>query len=569
MMIRAKLRSSIIRSALLLGIIHLSGLLAQQEQQSTQSSQDQSPLALSRQLQQEKIEDPLLYREKIEKEGAPLLELSLNDAIRLALTNNLDIAIQDYSEELTQKIITSTKGFYDPGLTFSVGWSDQAQPTVSALDAGVGATARTDQTFSYSVNLAQNLPTGGDFSVAFSSFRNENNSTFSSLNPQYGGNFQFDFRQPLWRGFRQTQTERLIKLRNLDLQINDLQFESTVAGVIQRVQNQYWELVFSIENYETRRQGMLLALVQHSNNQKRVNIGVSAPIEITSSRAEVAAREQDMITSEVQIINAQNGLKRLLSSNPDASIWSMTLIPSERPKTPDIQATLDELIATAIQRRPELKQIQTELEQNSVDQVFYRKEMKPSVDLRFRYLSQARTGSLIDTRNVPDDQRMPPQDLGGFLDSVVDPFRFQFNTWSIFADIRIPLGNRTNRANLAQVSINERRNMSRVRDLQQAIIVEVRNSYEGLKTQAKALEAARLSKRLSEDQLRGEDKRFSAGLSTNFQVLRFQRDLTNAKAGELRALINYEQAVTALRMATYTIINDSDVLLAKGQQGDE
>lgn len=541
----------------------LNGLLARQGQQSVQSSQEQSPLALSKQLQEEEIESPLPYREKVEKEGAPLLELSLNDAIRLALTNNLDIAIQDFSEELTQKIITSTKGFYDPALSFSVGISDSTSPTTSTLEAGEAQAARTDETFSYNTQLEQNLPSGGSFSVAFSSFRNKNNNFFATLNPTFGGDFQFNFRQPLWRGFRQTQTERFIKLSNLDLEIDDLQFEATVAGVIQRAQNQYWELVFAIENYETRRQGMLLAIVQHSNNQKRVNIGVSAPIEITSSRAEVAGREQDMISSEVQIINAQNGLKRLLSSNPDASIWSMTLIPTDLPQTPDVQAKLDELITTAIERRPELKQIQVQLEQNAVDQTFYRKEMKPNIDLRVQYSSSARTGLFTD----PDT--MVQQDRGNFADAFTDPFRFDFTSWSVFADIRIPLGNRTNRANLAQAAINERRNMSRMRDQQQAIIVEVRNAYEGLKTQAKALEAARLAMRLSEEQLRGENKRFSAGLSTNFQVLRFQRDLTNAQAGELRALINYEQAVTALRMATYTIISDSDILLAKGQQGDE
>ena len=108
-----------------------------------------------------------------------MLELSLNDAIRLALTNNLDIAIQDYSEELTQKVITSTEGFYDPALSFSVGISNSSSPTTSVLDAGEAQTSLTNEGFSYSTRLDQNLSTGGSFSVAFSSFRNLSNNAFS------------------------------------------------------------------------------------------------------------------------------------------------------------------------------------------------------------------------------------------------------------------------------------------------------------------------------------------------------------------------------------------------------
>ena len=148
---------------------------------------------------------------------------------------------------------------------------------------------------------------------------------------------------------------------------------------MQQVQNQYWELVYAVEANETQRQSVELAAIQHENNRKRVEIGVMAPIEITSSQAEIARREQEMIQSEVQIISAQNALKRLLASDPGASIWNVVLIPTDVPQIEDVQISLVESIHTAIERRPELEQIQLQMEQNEVDRVTTKRMENPAL----------------------------------------------------------------------------------------------------------------------------------------------------------------------------------------------
>ncbi len=512
-------------------------------------------LAVTKELQKETLKNPPTYREKLAQEGKTVLDMTMKETIRRALINNLDIAIQNYSEEFTAENILLTKGFYDPVLNFSLGWQDFTSPTASDLVAG-----ESDE-FSWFTQFAQQLPSGGDYSVILTNTRNSNNNFFSTLNPSFFTRLRLDFRQPLWRGFRETEPERQLQLSNLSKEIDHLDFGQRVADVIRGVQNQYWELVFAIENFETQRKSMELAIIQHANNQKRVRIGVSAPIEITSSRAEVAGREQNMISSEINIIAAENALKRMLSSDPNGSIWSLSLMPTDRPTTPDVGFDMETAVQTGLARRPELEKIRVEQKQNGVDEAFYRKETKPTVNLRAFFSTAAVSGDSLqdsDGDGIPD-QTIP---LGNLWDSFQDIFGFDFNSWGVFADIQIPLRNRTNKANLARVGIEERRNLSRMRDEQQAVIVDVRNAYDGLKTKKKALEAASLARRLAEEQLRGENKRFQAGLSTNFQVLRFQRDLTSAAGSELRARIDYEQALTLLRTAMYTIIEDNDLTLA-------
>lgn len=529
-----------------------------------------------RTLQNETVERPLPYEARVQQEGGLVREISLEDAIRLALINNLELEIENYNEELTRERIIQTRGFYDPRLRFSFGWRSAERPSTSVLDAGQGIPTNISKNWIFDTEVQQNVPGGGSLSLLFQSDRVTTNSAFSFINPRYGSDFQVQFVQPLWRGFLETETNRQLKLYNLDSEISDRQFEQRVSEVIQSTENEYWELVFALENYEARRQSMELAILQFENNKRRSSIGVLAPIEITSSRAEVASRNQDMIQVEVQIINSENALKRLLTPNPQDSLWDVTLIPTDRPLVRDVTVSFDEAVDAALQRRPELEQTRLRMEQNEVDRSYYQKQGKPAVNLRTSFLSTGTAGVVfqdtladLDGDGVPETRvgREPNPDsvfFGNFSETVGQVFGLDFRTYDIAVDVWIPLRNRTNDAQLAQVAISDRQLRSQLRNIEQEILVEVRDAYQSLGTQRKRLEAARLTTELTREQLEGETKRFQAGLSTNFEVLRYQRDLADARVRELRALVDYEQALTSLQKAMYTIIDDSDIVLARG-----
>ena len=506
---------------------------------------------------------PESYVTRMRQEG-PVLEVTLKEAVRMALVNNLEIAIENYNEDLNQEQIIRTRGFYDPTYSLSVGWSSSESPTTSSLQAGGAITVNNTDRFSFDNQLLQNVAGGGFLDISFINSRNKTNSRFSFINPRYNSTFNVAFTQPLWRGFRKTDTERQIELFNLDSDINETQFEQRVSEIVQQVQDQYWELTYAVEANETQRQSVVLAAIQYENNRKRVEIGVMAPIEITSSQAEIARREQEMIQSEVQIIIAQNALKRLLSSDPGASIWNVALIPTETPQLVDVPISLQESIRTAIERRPELTQIQLQLEQNEVNRNYLQKDGKPSLNLRANFGSNGASGEVFDPSTqepVRDDPR-----FGNFTTAWTQVFKFEFPVWGVFMDLQIPLRNRSNDADLATALIRERQLLSTMKNQEQMIIVEVRNAYEGLATRRKSLEAATVASRLSREQLDGETKRFEAGLSTNFEVLRFQRDLAQSQVSELRALVDYQLALTALQKALFIIVEESDIVLAKGSE---
>ena len=517
---------------------------------------------------------PESYTDRVRAEGA-VLEMTLRDAIRLALTNNLELEIENYNEDLNRQRVYGTRGFYDPVLRFSVSLNSTERPSTSILDAGAAIPTTIFKNWRFDTQVAQNVPGGGTASLDFNNNRNTTNSAFTFINPQFGSNFSLSLTQPLWRGFRETQTERQLKILNLDTQISDSQFKQRVSEIIQLVENQYWELVFAVENYEARRRSLDLAIVQYRNNQKRVEIGVMAPIEITSSRAEVATREQEMIQSEVQIINAQNNLKRHLAPDPRAPLWNLTILPVEQPQVREVLIPMETAIETALTRRPEVEQLVLERGKVDVDRRYYRKDGKPAVNLRLGLTSQGTAGQVlgsvpVDTTGdgVPDTV-VPGVPLtgnpffGNFTDAWGQAFGFDYLSYVAAVDVELPLRNRNNEAQLAQVAIGERQLQSRLRNLQQLIMVDVRNAFEEIHTRKKGLEAARVARELSDEQLQGENKRFEAGLSTNFEVLRYQRDLVDAQVRELRAMVDLQLALTALRKAMFTIIDDNDIVTAR------
>ncbi|MFQ5741884.1 MAG: TolC family protein [Acidobacteriota bacterium] len=515
---------------------------------------------------------PKPYVDRVREEGASL-DLSLKEAVRLALLKNLDIEIEDYNEEINRQRLVQNQGFYDPVLSFTIGRSVQDRPTGSVLTAGQGNNVFSSTNFTWNQFFSQNLPGGGSLRWTVNNSRNGTNNLFSTVNPSFSSGMELDFTQPLWRNLVKTSTWHQIKLVNLDMKISDSQFEQRVADVVQEVQNQYWELVFAINNYEARRQSMELAITQYKDNQARVRIGVLAPIEITSAQSEVASRQQEMIQAEVQIVTAQNALKSLLAHDTRDSIWNLSFLPTDLPRPPAVSQSLEEAIGTALSHRPELEQIDFQVEQTEIDHEYWVGQGKPQVNLRVNWGTQGLSGltalqDRVDTDGdgIPDTVRNLGFRSGNFIDSLGQTFTADFTHYSVFADVQIPLFNHTNKAQVAQTNIEKSRLLSRRRSLQHLIVVDVRNAYESLTIQKKSLEAAQVARRLAQEQLDGESKRYKAGLSTNFEVLRFQRDLVNSKTQEVRSQVDYQKAVVALQKATFTIVNQNDIHIAKRQK---
>ncbi len=148
------------------------------------------------------------------RQSGPYVELTLQEAIRMALKNNLQIELEGYTQEINKELIYGTKGFYDPIFNFSVGWNSSERPTTSVLDAGQSVATTISKQWNYNSSLSQNVRGGGNVALQFNTNSRSTNSSFSYINPSYGSNMDLSFTQPLWRGFRHTAPDRQVKLYN-------------------------------------------------------------------------------------------------------------------------------------------------------------------------------------------------------------------------------------------------------------------------------------------------------------------------------------------------------------------
>jgi outer membrane protein TolC len=536
-------------------------------------AQDKPPKAVA--AGDELPESPI---ERAQKNGTAL-PLSLKDLTKLALQNNLDLAIQDTNEELYRQRVIQSHGVYDPMLTATLSTGSRKRANTNLATASTqGAFSQTDSA-AWNFAFSQPIKTGGTLSVQWNSDRSDSNTAFSLFNPQYTSGASVTFTQPLLRNFRIDQNRGQIKLVNLDLEISDSQFKQKVVDTVSNIQSQYWDLVAAIGDYNIKRNSVRLAQITLRDNKKRVEIGTLAPIGITEAEARVAQREVEMIAAEERILNVENTLRSLISNDRNAEIWQKVIVPTETPDFKEYAVSLDAAIEAALANRPELEQIDFSLQQSEINQRMTEDSRKWQWDLQASFGSTGVAGPqsfrqvldpitrlpIIDpvTGQPRVEAQTPPNLIGGIGNAYRTIFTEGFTNWSVGFQVQIPLRNRRVDAQLAQQKIQERQTLMRRKNTEQSIQVEVQNAIQKLETTHRQVRTAGVSRRLAEEQLHGEEKRFEAGLSENFRVLDQQNALAQAEYTELQALMNYRKAIIALQKAMFTLLESNEFEIAK------
>jgi outer membrane protein len=528
---------------------------------------------------------PLSPIEKAERDGTAL-RVSLEDITKLALQYNLDIAIQDTYEQTNQEKIKQTFGSYDPKLTAQLGLNSSKSANTSQYDLSAERFRQSDYA-QWNFSFTQPVKTGGTLTAQWNSRRTENNSNSAVFNPSYNSSLSIQFSQPLWRNLKIDSNRSQIKIANLDFETSDSQFKQKVTDTIANIQTNYWDLVAAIRNYEIRRNSVELAQINLRDNRKKVEVGTLAPIEVTDAEANVASREVDLIGAEETILRAENTLRSLISSDRNSAIWSQVIVPTDEPDFEEYKVNVSTAIETALKNRPELEQARISLRKLDIQRRLNENNRKWQFDLTAQYGSSGTAGPQGCQKNqytgecelydpvtglpslTGEPRYLTPDALvGGLGASYKTMFTEGFTNWQVAFQVEIPLRNRSLDAQIAQQNIQKRRELMQIRQTEQTVQVDVRNAIQALETNRKQVETAEVARKLAEDRLRGEEKRFNAGLSQNYLVLQRQNEVSTAQYQELQALIRYKQAIITLQKAMYTLIESNQFEIAKDSSND-
>ena len=484
--------------------------------------------------------------ERAQKDGTAL-PLSLKELTKLALQNNLDIAIQDTNEELSQLKIAQSYGSYDPTLRISLGTSSTKSANVRSTETGEDEYQKNNSA-QWNFTFTKPVQTGGQIQAQWNSNRSDSNLTQNLFNPRYNSRGTISFTQPLLRNFKIDSTRAQIKIANLDLKTSDSQFKQRVTDTISNIQTQYWNLVLAIQDYNIRRDSVRLAQITLRDNKKKVEVGTLAPIEITDAEANMAQREVDLIAAEENILSQQNALRALISNDRNSEIWSQVIVPTDKPDFQEYNIDLSTAIDTALANRPELEQSDISLTKIDVNRRLLENNRKWTLDFTVSYGSNG--------------------DAGRFLKAYDSLFGDGFTNWNVGFDLQIPLRSRSMDAQIAQQKIQRQQELMRRKQTEQNIQVDVRNAVQQLETRRKQVATAGASKRLSKERLETEQKRYEAGLSQNYLVLERQQQLAQAELVEMQAIINYKRAIINLQKAMYTLLEANDFAIAKASSSN-
>jgi outer membrane protein TolC len=476
-----------------------------------------------------------------------VLNLGLEDCIAKALRNNLAVAVEKFNPDLADIEVTKSHEMFMPRFDVTYASNRTANPSYWFLQ---GSGTSISNLANYGLAVAETVPTGGSISVSLQSYRSETNEAFQLINPRYGSTLQFSLTQPLLKNFGPKVTRRAIIQAENSLSVAQLQLRGTMQDTVYLVQQTYWNYFYAVENAKVKRQSLQLARELLDKNKKEVEFGQIAPIDVLTAESTVAQRDADLIEAEGLIRRSEEVLKSVINLAAEGNARTKKVLPSDKLAYAENRVTLDEALKEAMERRPDLQILKKGQEIKELNVSVARNQTLPSLDLQLTYFSPGISGDLLIYQNndyfsgvVIGTQKSGPGVALG------DAFKFLYSNWNIGLTLSVPLSTLLTKADLTYARMDLSQNLIRIKNQEQQIELEVSDAIRTIETDAKRVEALRVSRELAEKTLEGEEKKLKVGLSTNYFVLDFQEKLANARSAELRAQIDYILAVASLEKA--------------------
>lgn len=473
------------------------------------------------------------------------LSLSLEESILKALKNNLALAVEVLNPEQSELAIQAAGEYFIPSLSLSWQKADTASASYSFLTAqGTNTQKRGD----YSAQLNENLPLGGSVYASLTAYNLDSNSNFQTINPRYGTALTFNVSQPLLKNFGPTIGRRDIIIAKNNRDITDLQFTKFVQDKIYEVEQAYWNLVYAIENLKVQQQSLALAQELLEKNKRSVEIGTMAPLEVLSAEAEVAARQADILGGEALVKTSEDAVRRV--TNLEAEIpgaQSMTLVPSSVPTSEAREVSFDESLRAAMDHRPDLAASRVNVTNQEFNLSVARNQLLPDLSLNAQYWSPGVSGTqLIYLNNDPLTGIVIGSIPGGSSAAFKDTFALKYDNWSVGLTLTLPLSNVFSRAQAAEAQVSLDQSRLKLKDAEQQLFLDVSNAVLAVQSNYQRVQAYKISRELAQKKLEAEQERLRVGLSTNYVVLQYQRDLATQQGLEIKAIIDYNLSLANL-----------------------
>lgn len=471
-----------------------------------------------------------------------VLELSLEEAIRLALQHNLDIERERFTPPIAHAEVEKARAAFDPvaGLDTSLSQTKNL-PTSRSLQRDPATRVEVEQIITQfskqgevTPSFRQKVISGGNYEIRFINTR-ENVAPAATLrrivDPRYESRAELTFTQPLLRDFGIAINLAAIRQAQNTEQNAEQRVLQAILDTLFEVQQGYWNLIFRIQDLAVKRESQKLAEDFLAENKIRVELGALAPIELVQAETRVRTREGDVITAESAVREAEDRLKEVLNLSEILGTWDLRIRPTDQPSfVPVASIPVGEKVDLALKNRPDYVQSQLDIASREIARDFARNQRLPRLD----FVGQASVGAFGDG---VDESLSEVSDAGGY-------------EWSVGVRFQYPLGNRFARNEFLKRDLELQQARVDQRRLLRTIVRQIRQAVREIETVSKRVEVTRAATVLARTQLEAEQEKFRLGLSTSFNVFEFQEDLSIAQTDATRALSDYNVALARLDQVT-------------------
>jgi len=527
------------------------------------------------------------------------LILALDDAIALALENNLDIAVARYNLPIAQTDLLRAKGggaargvagsyqsntifsgslgggvgsgggvggggaggvlgggingvgsggCCDPYVYASYGWSNAITPLDYTVVSGV-AIETTHQAY-VAAGYSQGFLSGTSFAVSEYSSRLSSNATTALFNPEFVSGLSVGISQNLLRGFGTRANAIFIRQARNGLKFSESVFRQNVITQVAAVMTTYYDLLADQESIRVAQEGLEYAQKLLESNQAELKIGAVAQYDVLRSQEEVAARQQDLLAAQNTFSQDAQSMKAKISKSFNEELATVEIAPSDRlpePHPDDVPA-LAEALREAARHRPEIEQADINLRNQQYTIQGTRNALLPSVQV---YASYSLSG------------------LGAALrPTFANVFQNDYPNFSYGVSLGIPLRNRTYQADAARAVLEQRQLQMKLQDAKNQAVWDVSKAVSAVQQAQGQLDATLKLATVARQVLGMQQQKFTLASATVEDVITAQRNLATAEGNVVKARATYAKALIQYEQATGTLLERNKIELADAVDGE-
>lgn len=542
------------------------------------------------------------------------LTLSLNDAVALALENNLDLAISRYNLDIADTDILRTKagatfrgvnsgvvqgtpgggigGFgsgasgagaggtsggaggagtgaggtvqstigtgapvssYDPAISSQFNIEHGTFPVANEVTSGVPALLQNTVTANF--DYSQSFPTGTNFDFLMQNLRQTNNNRFNALLPLFNSYYRVTLTQRLLSGFGLGSNLRFLRIARNNREVTDIAFRAQVIATATQIENIYWDLVSAVEDVNVKTRSMSLAEKTLEDDKKQLELKAIAPLDVTRDEAVVDSSNQDLIIAQSNLQLQELLMKNAITRNlGDPEVASATVVPTDTIVVPENEPVVptQDLIAEALSHRTELAEARIDMTNRQITRKAAKNALLPTVDAVAFYGGSGLAG--LPNPVNPSSAGLP---VTGYGDVFVRTFNNSSPDYSVGITLNIPLRNRAAQADQVRSELEFGQAELHLQQLQNQVGIEVRNAQFQLTQNRARVVAARKGVEVAQHTLDIEQKKLALGASTSLQVLQVGRDLAVAESNLVTATTAYAKSKVELdRSIGATLVNN-------------